>query len=199
MSVPGCVYATAGLSRLAGKGHEAPTFMTSVHRKIIPLFLGVLVISAALYIATPAQQAMPYFTVFPGDMPTSMLQSTVPLSDMRDLRILLDWTATHMTPGTALLAHEAIYGWVRAYLPPTVNVITYWNFNPLIGVNIAKSLGFSSEVMIWWVNGSGWYGQPTMPSGFVPLKYQGSLVVYQYVGQSEAASLVPPVLLPSRI
>jgi hypothetical protein len=165
--------------------------MTLVRGKITPLFLGLLVISAGLYIATPAQQSMVYFTVFPNDMPTSMIQNTIPLSDMSDLRILLDWAATRMTPGTALLAHEAIYGWVRAYLPSTVNVVDYWNYSPLAGVNIAKSLGYSSAVMIWWVNGSGWHGQPTVPSGFVPLKYQGSFVVYQYVWQSETAPQDP--------
>jgi hypothetical protein len=165
--------------------------MTLVRGKITPLFLGLLVISAALYIATPAQQSMVYFTVFPNDMPTSMVQNTVPLSDMSDLRILLDWTAMHMTPGTALLAHEAIYGWVRAYVPTTVNVVNYWNSSPLTGVNLAKSLGYSSALMIWWVNGSGWHDQTTVPIGFVPLKYQGDLVVYQYVWLSETVSQVP--------
>jgi hypothetical protein len=187
LSIPLCVYSTAGLSRLAGANCNTAAFTTLVRGKITPLFLGLLVISAALYIATPAQQSMVYFTVFPSDMPTSMIQNTVALSDMSDLRILLDWAAMHMTPGTALLAHEAMYGWVRAYLPTTVNIVNYWHYSPLIGVSIAKSLGYSSAVMIWWVNGSGWHGQPTVPSGFVPLRYQGSLVVYQYVWQSETA------------
>jgi hypothetical protein len=191
LSIPLCVYATAGLSRLAGTNCKTSTFMTLVRGKITPLFLGLLVISAALYIATPAQQSMVYFTVFPNDMPTSMVQNTVPLSDMSDLRILLDWTAMHMTPGTALLAHEAIYGWVRAYVPTTVNVVNYWNSSPLTGVNLAKSLGYSSALMIWWVNGSGWHDQTTVPIGFVPLKYQGDLVVYQYVWLSETVSQVP--------
>jgi hypothetical protein len=194
LSIPFCVYATAGLSRLAGTSCRAPTFMTLVRGKATPLFLGLLVISAALYIATPAQQSIVYFTVFPNDMPTSMVQNTVPLSDMSDLRILLDWAAMHMTIGTALLAHEAMYGWIRAYLPTTVNVVNYWYSSPLAGVNIAKSLGYSSAVMIWWVNGSGWHGQPTVPRGFVPLKYQGSLAVYQYVWYSETALQVPLVL-----
>jgi hypothetical protein len=191
LSIPFCVYATTGLSRLAGTDCRTSTFIALVRGKATPLFLSILVVSAAIYIATPAQQSMVYFTVFPNDMPTSMVQNTVPLSDMSDLRGLLDWAAMQMTPGTALLAHEAIYGWVRAYLPTTVNVVNYWNSSPLTGVNIAKSLGYSSALMIWWVNGSGWHGQPTVPSGFVPLKSQGNLVVYRYTWRSETVSQAP--------
>lgn len=185
MSVPLCVYATAGLLRITATSCNTPAFMTLIRKKITPIFLGLLVISATLYIAMPAAQSMAYFSLFPNAMPTSLIQNTVPLSDMNDLRILLDWAAMHMTPRTALLAHEALYGWVRAYLPTTVNVVNYWVYSPLTGVSIAKASGYSSAVMIWWINGSGWHGQPTVPSEFVPLKYQGRLVVYQYVWQSE--------------
>jgi hypothetical protein len=45
---------------------------------------------------------------------------------------------------------------------------------------MARASGYSSVLMIWWVNGSGWHGQPTVPSGFVPLIKDGNMALYTY-------------------
>jgi hypothetical protein len=148
--------------------------------KILPVISLGLAISAALYIAVPAQYAMPYYTTFPGFLPTSMIQDTVPMSDMGSLRAMLDWVQANSGPGTILITHQAIYGWARAYLPSTVHIVNYRYSDPLTGVNVANSAGYASILMIWWVNGSGWHGQPTVPSGFVPLISDGSIAVYEY-------------------
>jgi hypothetical protein len=35
-------------------------------------------------------------------------------------------------------------------------------------------------LMVWWVNGSGWHGQPTVPRGFVSLIKDGNMALYTY-------------------
>jgi hypothetical protein len=102
------------------------------------------------------------------------------MSDMGSLRAMLDWVQANSGPGTILITHQAIYGWARAYLPSTVHIVNYSYSDPLAGVNMAVSAGYSSVFMIWWINGSGWHGQPSVPSGFVPLVSDGSIAVYEY-------------------
>jgi len=138
-------------------------------------------VSAALYIALPAQRAMVYYTAFPSLLPTSMTQDTIPMSDLGNLKALLDFAATRMNPTTVLITHQAIYGWARAYLPSWADHIVNYQYNgPLTGVASARSEGYSSMLMIWWVNGSGWHDQPYVPSGFEMLVQNGDLALYKY-------------------
>ncbi len=181
LDLPLCVYAAAGLSRLARADYSAIGWLGGLQRHAIPLFGTLLVLSTALYIALPAQQAMVYYTAFPALLPTSMVQDTVPLSDMGSLKQLLGSAAARMDPGTVLITHQAIYGWARAYLPSSDDrIINYQYYGPLQGVEMARSEGYSSVLMIWWVNGTGWHNQPNIPSGFIPVLQDGELAVYAY-------------------
>jgi hypothetical protein len=180
MDIPLCIFATAGLYGLARSVPPTVSWSRNFHHLIFPIFSTLLIVSTTLYIALPAQQAMPYYAEFPSLLPTSMVQDTVPLSDMRSLRVALDWAAVNMGPSTALITHQAIYGWARAYLPSIDPIVNYAYSNPLEGVRMARASGYSSVLMIWWVNGSGWHGQPTVPSGFVPLIKDGNMALYTY-------------------
>jgi hypothetical protein len=138
-------------------------------------------VSSALYIALPAQQAVLYYTAFPGMLPTSMVQDTIPMSDAGNLEQLLNNAASRMGPGTVLITHRAIYGWARAYLPSLKDRVINYEYNdPLSGIEIAKSEGYSSILMIWWINGSGWHNQPYVPSGFGSVLQYGDLALYEY-------------------
>ncbi len=178
-SIPLCVFAAAGLARLMAVKLNVEMGRW-LQARVLPIFSIIIVLSAILYIALPAQQAMPYYATFPGLLPTSMVQDTVPLSDMQNLRVTLDMAGANMGPGTALITHQAIYGWARAYLPSTDHIVNYGYSNPLEGVQIARTSGYSSVLMIWWVNGSGWHGQPSIPSDFVPLMVYGNMALYTY-------------------
>jgi hypothetical protein len=180
LDIPLCIFAAAGLYRLAESARPAIGWSRNFHPRILPLFSTLLVVLATLYIALPAQHAMPYYVAFPELLPTSMVQDSVPLSDMQSLRVALDWAAANMSPGTALITHQAIYGWARAYLPSVDPIVNYAYSSPLEGVQMARASGYSSILMIWWVNGSGWHGQPTVPGGFVPLIKDGNIALYTY-------------------
>ncbi len=180
VDIPLCVYASAGLARVAGSGRPTMNWLGLFGGKIIPLFSLILVLSATLYIVLPAQQAMLYYAAFPALLSTSMVQDTVPLSDMGSLREMLGWAAVNMGPGTALVTHQAIYGWARAYLPSSDHVVNYGYSSPLEGVELARSNGYSSVLMIWWINGYGWHGQASVPSGFSTVFRDGNMVVYKY-------------------
>jgi hypothetical protein len=181
LDVPLCIFATAGLYRLVESVHLRIDWNMNFNRLIFPTFSAVVIVSAMLYIALPAQQAMVYYTAYPELLPTSMIQNTIPLSDLGNLRSLLDSAAARINPGTVLIAHQAIYGWARAYLPSLNSQLINYQYNaPLSGVEIARSEGYSSILMIWWIDGSGWHNQPNVPSGFSVLLQNGDLALYTY-------------------
>jgi hypothetical protein len=179
LDIPFCIYAVGGLNRLAGTFRPSFSFVGLFQRRILPIFSTFLILSAFLYMVLPAQQAMVYYTMYPSFLPTSMVQDTVPLSEMPSLVVLLRWVAVNMDSKTALIAHQALFGWERDYLPTTDRIFVYGFSNPGAGVERAKSDGFSSVLMIWWANGLGWYGQPNVPSPFVPIRSEGNLALYR--------------------
>lgn len=181
LDIPLCIFAAAGLYKLVESVHPRIGWSRNFHRLIPPTFSAILVISATLYIALPAQQAIFYYTAYPGILTTSMVQDTVPMSDLGNLRSLLDYAAARINQGTVLITHQAIYGWARAYLPSSsTRLINYQYSDPLTGVEIARAAGYSSILMIWWIDGSGWHNQPNVPSRFRVLVQEGDLALYTY-------------------
>jgi hypothetical protein len=181
LDIPVCVFAAAGLYRLLESLHPRIGLGRSLSGLILPTFSTLLIVSAALYITVPAQQALVLYTAYPEQLPTSMVQDTIPMSDLGNLKTLLDSAAARINPATALITHQAIYGWARAYLPSLNDRIINYQYNsPLIGVQLARSEGYSSILMIWWTNGTGWHNQSDVPSGFQILLANGDLALYTY-------------------
>jgi hypothetical protein len=180
LSLPVCTYAAEGLAGLSGKTWTGASLTRFASTNFMRFFSIALVVSALLYIALPAENAMPYFGIFSSTMPTSMTQDTMPLSEMQALSSMLTWVQTHMDPNSALITNSATYGWARAYLSPVQPVVNFQFSSPLVGVRMAKEEGYTSFFMIWWANGTGWDGQPYVPAGFVPVQQSGLMVVYTY-------------------
>jgi len=180
LDLPMCVYAAIGFSRLSEIAPLATARALHTLGRVLHVAPTLLVFSAILYVALPAQQVTGYYTFFPGFVPTSMVQDNVPLSDMPGLAAALNWVADHLESHDVLIAHQTIYGWARAYLPSTANIIDYVYSSPLDGVSLAQSSGYSTIWTVWWVPGLGWHGQPYLPSGFAPIFQSGSIAVYVY-------------------
>jgi hypothetical protein len=181
LDLPFCIFAAAGLYKLLESARPGIGWSRSLHQLILPTFSSLLILSAVLYIALPAQQAAIFYTAYPEQLPTSMVQDTIPMSDLGNLRTLLDSAAARIGPGTVLITHQAIYGWARAYLPSLNDRIINYQYNsPLTGVEMARSNGYSSILMIWWTNGNGWHNQPYVPNGFQTLQANGDLALYTF-------------------
>jgi len=139
-----------------------------------PWLLLMLVLGGA-YLVLPAQIAFPYYQFV---APTSMLQSTVPLADSHDLTVAISWLSANIQPGAVIMTHHAMYGWVREYFRGSNTVL---GFSPSTNLDAALRLtiqqGYSKIYTVWWMSGSGWYGQ-TVPQGFVPVHSEGEMTVY---------------------
>jgi len=179
MDIPICIIAFTGVENVFVALDHLPKvrLLRGLARVALP---GVFVSMAVLYLVLPANIAMPYYTQFPDFVPTSMVQNTVPSYDMENLVQALIWVANQSRFDMALITHQAIYGWARIYFPYSGQIVNYYYANPLEGVHRAQSLGFSSIYLVWWMNSTGWYGMPSVPSSFVVVHETGNFDVYKY-------------------
>jgi len=154
-------------------------------RKVVSVYLLIMmsVLSFSLLLLPP-ENAAPYFNsnVFNNyvyQIPTSMLQNTVSIADCQDTNFALLWLKSNLDNDAYLLSHRAFYGWSLSVISSD-HVILYEYDNP---EDTAKTLAQQSNnklYLIWWVNGQGWYGQPTVPSTFLEVYRSGRIAIYMY-------------------
>jgi len=145
--------------------------------------VGVGLILATLslgFIFLPNSMAFPYFVLFPSYVPTSMLQNTVSLRDCQGTVNALNWAKADMNNDSRLLVHDAFYGWASLTLNRS-QLIPYGYADPAAYAQSLVENGSKCQLyLIWWVNGSGWNGQPTVSSVFSEVYVSGKIAVYTY-------------------
>ena len=134
-------------------------------------------ICAAAFLAMPYPYgffALRQYTVY---IPSSMLQNSLPLNDCGDTVNVLQRLKSNMGGEACLLTHRAFYGWALQRLDES-QIIQYEYENPETVAGDVAQLGYSPIYLIWWVNGLGWYGQPTVPSSFQEVYHSGRIAIY---------------------
>jgi len=145
--------------------------------------LGVALMLATFslgFIVLPNNLAFPYYAAFPLYVPTSMLQNTVPLSDSQDTANALQWVRNNMPSGARLLVHDAFYGWASLTLNDDQLVPYEYGYPETMARELVENGSQCQLYLIWWVNGSGWHGQPTVSSAFGEVYESGRIAVYEY-------------------
>ena len=144
--------------------------------------LGVVVLvslssSAILYAVLPAESALPFYTMFPQYIPSSMVQNSVPSSDYPNVVNAMLWVDSHLSSDSVLITQQAFYGWARSYLSPDKQVVNSFLGSPTSAINQTGS--YTHVLTVWWVEGTGWF-QGSFPVGAKPLVRFGDLAVYEY-------------------
>lgn len=137
----------------------------------------ILIILSVSFLVSPNSSSVSYYGAFPSYVPKSMLQNTVQLSDCQDTVNALAWARDNMPINGYLLVHEAFYGW--ATLTINVNQLIYYGFNSPTD-SAQKNSNTSALYLIWWINGTGWYGQQNLPDTFIELYHSGNIAIYNY-------------------
>jgi hypothetical protein len=159
-----------------------------VAEAFVSLKLNAYKVCACLILATfslgfvilPNNLAFPYYALFPLYAPTSMLQNTVPLSDCQDTVNALQWVRNNMHSDSRLLVHDAFYGWASLTLDGD-QLIPYGYSDPeTVAQELIENGSTCQLYLIWWINGSGWHGQPSVSSAFGEVYESGRLAVYTY-------------------
>jgi hypothetical protein len=144
---------------------------------------GVGVILATLsvgFMVLPNSAAFPYFGLFTLYVPSSMLQNTVSLSDSQDTVNALQWVRNNMPSDARLLVHDVFYGWASLTLDGS-RLIRYGYGNPETMAQKLEENGSEYKLyLVWWINGSGWYGQPDVSSAFRLVYENGRIAVFTY-------------------
>jgi hypothetical protein len=140
----------------------------------------ILAILSVGFLVLPNSAALGYYNSFPTYVPKSMLQNTLQLSDCQDTVNALLWARNNMPINGYLLVHEAFYGWATLTLDSN-RLIPYFFANPAEEANKLQESNPSNPLyLIWWVNGSGWYEQPTIPEPFSVVYSSGNIAIYKY-------------------
>jgi len=120
--------------------------------------------------------AIRQYTIY---IPSSMLQNSVPLIDCKDTVNVLRWLEGDIEENARLLTHRAFYGWALQELGED-QIIHYEYLNPeRVARDVARQ-GYHPIYLVWWVNGFGWYGQPTVSSPFREVHQSGRMAIYIY-------------------
>ena len=178
---PLAFYVTEGLSWLKSV-HWKRFKMNFLRVGLVYLMLVTVVLSLGFMVMTP-EHPFPYFAEgvnpYIYSIPTSMLQNTVSITDCQGTVNALQWLKDNMTENSILLTHRVFYGWALTTFKPD-QVFLYEFGNPLNAATTVAQEGYSQIYLIWWVNGKGWDGQPTVASAFHEIYQSGEIAIYQY-------------------
>jgi len=143
------------------------------------IFASILTILTLGFILMPSNCAFPYYVLFPNYIPSSMLQNTVPLRDCRDVTNSLVWFKNNIGGDGRLLVHEAFYGWAFTVLNEDQIIPYSYDYPEKIAQKMFQD-GYNQLYLIWWINGSGWHGRPTVPYPFDEIYRSGEIAIYAY-------------------
>jgi len=179
---PFAFYATDSLSRL--KSIKWKRFHITASRiAILYLVLSTAILSFGFIFMT-SENAYFYFNSakfnsYPNQIPSSMLQNTLPVSDCQSTINALQWFKENVSSSAILLTHTAFYGW--ALLTLSENQVRNYGFgNPANAATAVAQEGYTQIYLIWWINGQGWYEQPTVASAFHEIYQSGEIAIYHY-------------------
>ena len=109
-----------------------------------------------------------------------MLQNTVPSGDCQDTANVFVWAQNNMPRNGRLLVHEAFYGWGTMYLNMS-QLLPYGFLKPEDIAHQQFAANITTPIyLIWWVNGTGWYGYQNVSASFQPLYQSGNMAIYNY-------------------
>jgi hypothetical protein len=119
------------------------------------------------------------FNSYINQIPSSMLQNTISITDCQSTVNVLQWFKDNVNSSAILLTHTVFYGW--ALLTLNEDQVKMYGFdNPATAAMNVAQQGYTQIYLIWWVNGQGWYGQPTLPPAFHEVYQNGKIAVYSY-------------------
>jgi hypothetical protein len=131
------------------------------------------------FLILPNSDALSYFNEYTSYIPKSMLQNTLQLSDCQDALNALEWSKTNLPSNGYLLVHQAFYGW--AALTLGVDKLVPYEFgDPAMAAVTFSNSSMHPLYLVWWVNGTGWYGQPNVSSVFSEMYQSGNIAIFAY-------------------
>jgi hypothetical protein len=182
LTYPFAFFATDASSRL--RSIKWKFYRVNVPRiAVLYLVLSTAVLSFGYIFMTPQQPFAyfnpSYFNGYSYQIPTSMLQNTISVTDCKDATNAIQWFKNNENSSALLLTHTVFFGW--ALLSLSENQVRSYGFDsPNHAAMMATQEGYQQLFVLWWVNGKGWYNQPTLTSSFKEVFHSGQIAIYEY-------------------
>jgi hypothetical protein len=158
-------------------------------------YLGLLLTFSGFYLTSTPEHPFSYFSQYNpylNQIPSSMLQTTVSVTDTSGLVDCLTWLNQTVSRDSVVVVHYALRDWVAIYLDGTTTIISSpvavlgtsqqteaaFAQNLVDSAKIASANGTVNVYTIWWIPGEGWYQIPSLPSVFVEAYHSGRMAVY---------------------
>ncbi len=168
LTYPLAFYATEGFASLK----------LNVYKAAVGLMLATLSVG---FMVLPNNSALPYFGLFTLYVPSSMLQNTVSLTDSQDTVNALCWVKNNLPSTGRLLVHaDVFYGWASLTLDASQLIPYGYGDLETVAQKLEENSSDYQLYLIWWINGSGWHGQPTVSSAFRQVYESGRMAVFTY-------------------
>ncbi|HGJ66016.1 TPA: hypothetical protein ENS27_11605 [bacterium] len=183
LSYPLSFYAVESISIL--KSHTWKKVKFPFHRiAVLYLVLSTCVLSCGFIFMNP-QHPFVYFNPehangYVYQIPTSMQQNTLSKIDCQDTEKAFQWFKENTNSTAVMLTHTVFYGWALLNLQENP-VIPYGFEEPDQTATLAIQDGYKEIYVIWWINGKGWYAQPSLSSSFVEVYRTGEIAIYHYL------------------
>jgi hypothetical protein len=182
LTYPFAFYATDTLSRF--KSIKWKRFKFTVLRiAILYLVLSTALLSFGFIFMTSEKPFLYFnpeqFNYYPYQIPSSMSQNTISITDCQSTVNALQWFKGNVNSSALLLTHTVFYSW--ALLTLNKDQIRNYGFDdPAKAAIAATQEGHTQIYLIWWINGQGWYGQPTVSPSFHEVYQSGKIAIYSY-------------------
>jgi hypothetical protein len=151
----------------------------------IALVLATLTIGFAIL---PYNTPLPYFDLYPGYVPKSMLMNTIPLNDCKDTVNVLQWARNSLPNNSRLLVNYAFYGWAALNLNDKQFILYGFENANIAAQELHESGATYSLYLIWWINSSGWFGQPPLSSNYEQIYSSGNIAIFNYTSANNTKS-----------
>jgi hypothetical protein len=132
------------------------------------------------FMVMPFNSPFVYFALFPTYVPNSMLMNTVPKSDCQDTVNALQWTSNNLPGNSRLIVHTAFYGWASLTLDNSKIVHSGFDNVETVAHELSKNDSSHHYYLIWWINCSGWFGQPNLSSAFTSVYESGRIAILNF-------------------
>ena len=163
LTFPALIFAVNGLVRL---GWKAITGFLTV----------VIVLSAGFAVLSP-ERALPYYTssyTLPY-VPSSMMQNTIPFSDVSDVLEALQWLNDQRFENSVFVIHISFVGWAKLYSTD----LEIYDFSDTIQVVNGNFSAYERVFLIYWAVEEGWFKQSLLPSHATEIHVSGRIALYE--------------------
>ena len=166
----------------------------------VGVYIFLILTLSGYYLTTSPDNSFSYFSEYNSylsSIPSSMIQNPIPIQDNPSMVNCFNWLSCNTAKDSAVIEHYALYDSTTIYLRNhslfsiTEESSYTWSLSWSNSQNVTSmtqrmvqvanetlAIGSAKSVYtVWWINGQGWYGIPSLPAEFKVVFQSGNMAV----------------------